>query len=79
MHILTVTVTNNPERDCQRMKLTKRFEIEDIANPAPFVRECIKYTEDMFREIFPRGMSYTTPYTEVDVNEAAENVIEVGA
>ena len=69
MHILTLVITNNPDPSCQRMKLTKRFEIEDIANPAPFIRECIKYTEDFFRQIFPRGMSYSVPYTEADISE----------
>jgi hypothetical protein len=69
MHILTITVTNNPDPTCQRLKLTKRFEIEDIANIAPFVRECITYVESFFKEIFPRGMTYPMPYTEVDVNE----------
>jgi len=74
MQILTITVTNNPLPDCQRMKLTKHFEIGDIANPVPFVRECVKNTEDMFRQIFPRGMTYTVPYTMAEVNEVDETI-----
>jgi hypothetical protein len=73
MHILTITVTNSNDPSCQRMKLTKRFEIGGLENPAPFVRECIQYTEDQFRQIFPRGMTYVVPYTEVDVEEVAES------
>lgn len=71
MHILTVTVTNSNDPSCQRLKFTKRFELEDAAIPEPFIRECIKYTEDQFKLVFPRGMSYTIPYTEATVNKVA--------
>jgi hypothetical protein len=74
MHILSVTVTNNPDPSCQRMKLTKRFEIEDMEDPTSFIRECITYTESMLKQVFPRGMTYTVPYTEVDVEEMAESM-----
>jgi hypothetical protein len=74
MHILSVTVTNNPDPSCQRMKLTKRFEIEDMEDPTSFIRECITYTESMLKQVFPRGMTYTVPYTEVDVEEVAESM-----
>lgn len=73
MFILTVTVTNSNDPTCQRMKMTKRFEIDIQRDPTLFVRECIKRTEDMFREVFPRGMTYNIPYTEVDVNPVAES------
>jgi hypothetical protein len=69
MQILSITVTNSNDPTCQRLKLTKHFEIVDIERPEPFIRECIKYTEDAFREIFPRGMSYVLPYTEANVIE----------
>src|SRR4051812_14954234 len=69
MQILSVTVTNSNDPTCQRLKLTKHYEIEDIARIEPFIRECIKYTEDAFREVFPRGMSYVLPYTEVNVSD----------
>jgi hypothetical protein len=72
MQMLSVTVTNSNDPSCQRLKLTKEFMIEDIDRPEPFIRECIKYTEDAFREIFPRGMSYTLPYTEASVIEVVE-------
>jgi hypothetical protein len=68
MQILSITVTNSNDPTCQRLKLTRHFEITDIVRPEPFIRECIKYTEDAFREIFPRGMTYTLPYTEAEVD-----------
>src|SRR3954471_10546078 len=72
MQILSITVTNSNDPTCQRLKLTKHFEIVDIERPEPFIRECIKYTEDAFREIFPRGMSYVLPYTEANVTNVAK-------
>ena len=65
---------NSNDPTCQRLKLTKRFEIEDLEDPAPFVRECITYVESFLRETFPRGMTYTLPYCEVDVEEVAESM-----
>ena len=76
MFILTVTTTNSNDPTCQRLKLTKRFEIGDLENPEPFVRECIKHTEDFLRATFPRNMTYVVPYTEVDVSNAASNDAE---
>lgn len=73
MFILTVTVHNSNDPTCQRLSLTKRFEIDLDDDNASFVRECIKYTEKMHRDIFPRGMTYNIPYTEVDVNHVADN------
>src|SRR3954453_12518804 len=72
MQILSITVTNSNDPPCQRLKLTKHFEIVDIERPEPFIRECIKYTEEGFREIFPRVMSYVLPYTEANVTDIAK-------
>jgi hypothetical protein len=73
MNVLSITVTNSNDPSCQRLKLTKRFEIEDgLEDPTHFIRECVTYVEGFFREIFPKGMTYTVPYTEVNVEEVAD-------
>ena len=68
MFILTVSVSNSNDPTCDRLKLIKHFEVDLTVDPTDFIREAITYVEGLHKELFPRGMSFNIPYTEVEIN-----------
>ena len=73
MFILTISVSNSNDPTCDRLKLTKHFEVDLVVDPTDFIREAITYCESLHKEIFPRRMSYNIPYTEVEINPTDES------
>jgi hypothetical protein len=67
MDIITITVHNDIDPSCRRLSLVKHFKLDLTVDPTDFIRECIKYTEDQHRALFPRNMNFTRPTTTVEI------------
>jgi hypothetical protein len=67
MDLLTITVTNSNDPSCQRLVLTERDEIPVTREPMGFILDKIKEVEQTFRDLFPKGMTYSIPFTTVKI------------
>lgn len=67
MDLLTIIVTNSNDESCQRLVLIERDEIPVTRNALDFITEKIKEVEQTFRDLFPKGMTYTIPFTTVKI------------
>lgn len=77
MFLVTVTVHNSTELDCRRLSLTDTMDFDSV-EPGP-IAEFVRQVEDNHRDMFPKGMSYTLPYTEVKIeNEEYISIMRGG-
>jgi len=73
---VTITVTNSNDPSCQRITLTEHHMVEMDGNSSSDIRSKYSDTERRFREVFPRNMTYTVPYTTIETKPVVETGVD---